>query len=369
MPYCAWVQQAELPIRLGGCGNRSCSRTSHTAYWASWADLVRGLCRRYPGIGSPMLHHLTVTQAARFPTVLPRYMLQVELAGTFFKANGWNSRPAWVDLAAGPRPPVPNPTEVVLGEWRHGWQYHASRGLENEAQSQLKQLLALPSTRRNTACAGNARLLSCTGRFSSSWTAVAPRTDALAFGNHELLIAMRRWPGVAISCKGPDAHGHASFATNVGARMNARHTEYNAGWKQVLVEAGGHMPSRNEGRVLRNTCVPVDPLDSRRLDLVVPGLNVAQGLASFCDGTVAPPLPAAGWTRPGTNINASGLLVEATRRNNQTYHEVTDSDLKSLFCLGAEGFGRLSTQSVTLLPELARTRSRGLHPRFRRGIA
>ncbi len=71
----------------------------------------------------------------------------------------------------------------------------------------------------------------------------------------------------------------------------------------------------------------------------------------------------------GTNIKAGGLVVEATRRNNQTYHEVTDSDLRSLFCLGAEGFGRLSTQSVTLLPELARTRSRGLHPRFRRGIA
>ena len=68
---------------------------------------------------------------------------------------------------------------------------------------------------------------------------VAPRTDALSLTNQELLIAMRRRLGIAVSFVGPDAHGHASLATNLGARMNARHTEYNAGWRQVLTEAGG----------------------------------------------------------------------------------------------------------------------------------
>ena len=61
--------------------------------------------------------------------------------------------------------------------------------------------------------------------------------------------------------------------------------------------------------------------------------------------------------------------MEATEANNQNYHEVIDSGLGALYCLGAEVFGRPSVQAVTLLPELARERSRGLHPRIRRGTA
>jgi len=316
-----------------------------------------------------MLRHLTAVGAAAFHTAAPRCILQVELAGTFCEASGWTSRPAWVDLAAGLRPPSPDPAETELGEWRHGWQYHASNCIEQSAHTQLKQLLALPSTRSNAACAGKARLLSCTGRFAYAWMVVAPRTDALSFTNQELLIAMRRRLGIAVSFEGPDAHGHASLATNLGARMNARHTEYNAGWRQVMTEAGGSIPDRNMERMLRNTYVPVNPADTRRLDFVVPGLNVARGLPLFCDGTVLTPLSAAGQARPGTSNSAGGLLDAATRQNNLTYHEVVDSGLGALYCLGAEVFGRMSTQAIELLPALARERSIGLHPRLRRGTA
>ena len=33
-------RQALLPLRLGGCGLRDSSRTSHAAFWASWADCL-----------------------------------------------------------------------------------------------------------------------------------------------------------------------------------------------------------------------------------------------------------------------------------------------------------------------------------------
>ena len=290
--------------------------------------------------------------------------MRVQLAGKFCESGGWTSLPSWVDLAAGLRAPASDPTETELNEWRHGWQYHASNSLEQGAHTQLQQLLALSSRRSNAACAGKARLLSCTGRFALlAWMVVAPRSDALAFTNQEPFIAMRRRLGIAISFEGPDAHGHASLATNLGARMNARHTEYNAGWRQVLTEAGGHSPDRNMERMLRNTHVPVDLADTRRLDFVVPGLNVARGLPLFCDGTVVTPLSAAGLARPGTSNAAGGLLVAATRDNNQTYHEVIDTGLGALYCLGAEVFGRMRTQAVKLLPELARERSRSMHPR------
>ena len=45
------------------------------------------------------------------------------------------------------------------------------------------------------------------------------------------------------------------------------------------------------------------------------------------------------------------------------------SGLGALYSLGAEVYGRLSQQSVELLPALARERSRGMHPRLRRSTA
>ena len=40
-----------------------------------------------------------------------------------------------------------------------------------------------------------------------------------------------------------------------------------------------------------------------------------------------------------------------------------------MYCLSAEVFGRWGEQSIELVPLLARERSRGLHPRVRRGTA
>ena len=113
----------------------------------------------------------------------------------------------------------------------------------------------------------------------------------------------------------------------------------------------------------------VPPGDTWRLDLVVPGLNVARGLPLFCDGTVLSPLTYCSQPRPGTSNTGGRLLEIATAENNANYHEVVDSGLGVLYSLGAEVFGRWSTQAVALLPELARERSRGMHPRLRRSTA
>ena len=43
--------------------------------------------------------------------------------------------------------------------------------------------------------------------------------------------------------------------------------------------------------------------------------------------------------------------------------------LGALLCLGCEVYGRWGEQCVKLVPELARVRTRGLHPRVRRGTA
>ena len=41
------VSQAQLPIRLAGCGLRNSVRTAPAAYWASWADALPGIVSRF----------------------------------------------------------------------------------------------------------------------------------------------------------------------------------------------------------------------------------------------------------------------------------------------------------------------------------
>eukprot|EP00973_Karenia_brevis_P003588 498039-Karenia_brevis.AAC.1 len=92
--------------------------------------------------------------------------------------------------------------------------------------------------------------------------------------------------------------------------------------------------------MLCRTHVPVDPADTRRLDLVVPGLNVAQGRPLFCDTTVISPLSRNGQPRGGTSQGGRRLLEDAEADNNATYREVLESGLGALYCLGVEVYGR-----------------------------
>ena len=82
-----------------------------------------------------------------------------------------------------------------------------------------------------------------------------------------------------------------STADNLGARLNARHTVLIAAWRQIFAEAGGQVPDRNIERMLSNTHIPVPEGDTRRLDLVVPGLNVARGLPELVCSPAAPARP------------------------------------------------------------------------------
>ena len=85
--------------------------------------------------------------------------------------------------------------------------------------------------------------------------------------------------------------------------------------------------------------------------------------------TVLSPLSHGGRARPGTSNAGGRLLANAEASNNATYDAVTSSGLGVVRCLGHEVFGRWCSQGVELLPLLAREKSRGMHPRLRRGAA
>ena len=180
---------------------------------------------------------------------------------------------------------------------------------------------------------------------------------------------MRRRLGIAVCFEGGDVHGHSALTDNRWARLNIRHTGVVAGWRQVLVEAGAVIPDRSIERLLTRTNIPVAPSDTRRLDIVAPGLNVFGGLPLFCDVTVVSPITATGAARPGTSNRGGHLLAHAEDDNNDTYWDVISTGLGQLLCLGCEVFGRWGCQSIDLVPKLARERTRGLHVRIRRGMA
>eukprot|EP00959_Pyramimonas_sp_CCMP1952_P276346 5776759-Pyramimonas_sp.AAC.1 len=57
--------------------------------------------------------------------------------------------------------------------------------------------------------------------------------------------AIRRRLGIAVRYDGGDQHGHSTLTTNLGGRLNSRHTWLLTAWRQVLTEAGGTIPDRS----------------------------------------------------------------------------------------------------------------------------
>ena len=178
--YITWSRQAQLPLRHGGCGMRDSLSTRRAAYWASWADSLPDIISRFPEAGRHMLRFLTDSQAldADEAMVGPECLVEAELCGKFCAAQGWRSRPLWIDIAAGLRPPEPSSADIALGEWKHGWQFHASDALAKSSLEVLKRSLSAPSYRSNAATPGKSRLRSCTGPFSSTWMTNCPQLAA-----------------------------------------------------------------------------------------------------------------------------------------------------------------------------------------------
>ena len=223
-------------------------------------------------------------------------------------------------LAAGERPPLPPDDPLALGEWTHGWQFHASDNSEKTTFRNLVQTRGGgPGARVNAATVGKTRLRSCMGAYAATWLTICPTTASLTLKNTQMACAIRRRLGIGVLFDGGDSHGHSLVTTNQQGRLNSRHTTVLVAWRQVLTEAGGLIPDRNVERLIRDTHIPVPAGDTRRLDLIVPGLNVANGLPLFCDITVVCPIRGDGNPRPGTSNRGGTALRDAERANDNTY--------------------------------------------------
>ena len=131
---------ATLPMRLGGLGVRSARRIGILGGCTAHDEVADAIIQRLVHVPEPggCLHELNS-------------------AGNALDHHGFVSRPGWIQLSLGARPP---PMQAVeLGEWPHGWQYYASSASEHH----FRRTVVL-----NQTCAANqAHLRSHSGCGSS----------------------------------------------------------------------------------------------------------------------------------------------------------------------------------------------------------
>ncbi len=87
-----------------------------------------------------------------------------------------------------------------------------------------------------------------------------------------------------------DAFGHHRTTCMRTGRVQARHKFLVQAWRRVFSEAGIVIPDRNVERCLRDTHINRGPHDTRRMDLVTPGVpGVFGGAPLFIDATMVSP--------------------------------------------------------------------------------
>ena len=96
-------------------------RTAPAAYWAAWADALPVLAARSPAFAAWTVRALSGEHT-------PACLRATEESRSLLVAEGWSEPPAWDELARGAAPRAAEAdADIELGEWRHGWQRHASR--------------------------------------------------------------------------------------------------------------------------------------------------------------------------------------------------------------------------------------------------
>ena len=325
---------ASLPAALGGLGLQSASRLAPAAYWAAWADSLPVIQARFPDMAAQLQRHLGDDNA--------RCLAHADAARRLLITEGWGDCPNWHDITGGLLA-APH-AEAGLGDWPHGWQFHASR-TRNLYYRDRVLLPTLPPDHR-------ALLRSQSGPHAGSWLAAIPGEAATTLSPEAMQVALRRrlrlpLPIASGRC-GPSPGGggpvdllgdHALACPRTGL-LARRAKVVERAWIRVAREAVGP-----EGHIvpqpwLAHTTAPrVEPTDRRRLDLLIYGAT-PNGIALCCDATLVSPLTRTGQPQPcGADVDGAALRV-AERRKRATYPELAAAGPQRLIVLGAEVGGR-----------------------------
>ena len=122
-PSCDARIQASLPLCEGDLGLRSATRSRPAAHWASWADALKMIKQRHPGVADMIVRSLVRHENCSSIQSLLRCADALETAGF--------DVPLWEDLAEGRRPEGTSEDGDPC-QPRIGWQKQAATCLENQ---------------------------------------------------------------------------------------------------------------------------------------------------------------------------------------------------------------------------------------------
>ena len=349
----------QLPCRLGGLGLRSAVRTAPAAYWSAWADALPVLARRFPEVAR-RYQALSDSEADMIPDCLSA----VSDARRALHEIGF-PLPSFLEILAGARPPVPpGGIEADPGEWRHGWQFYTSDALELHFRSEILMPQLDP--------ASQALLRSQSGRQAGrAFTALpSDATTTLAADRFRVALCRRlRLPIVLAArlCEGCgqalDCYGDHYSSCMRSGRVQARARPLERIWERVLKEAGATTYFQ---KLLRETTLPVNPTDLRRIDVLAMGLPCFYGRAIFCDVTVRSPLSAAGAPHGRAATEDGYVLGRALQDKQRTYDDIVVHSATELQVLAAEIGGRWNRSALSFVSILSRYKVSNVAPLLKR---
>ena len=120
--------------------------------------------------------------------------------------------------------------------------------------------------------------------------------------------------------------------------------------QQVLREGGA---STHFQKLLRQTTMPVDASDHRRIDVLAVGLPVFHGQPLFCDATFRSPLSGSGVPRFRSDTVDGATLHQAEKDKIARYRDIEGTGTGKLVILGGEVGGRWNNAALQLVRALA----------------
>ena len=338
---------ATLPLRLGGCGLRSATRTRAAAYWASWADTLPMTAQRCPLLAQRLHEELESGRSSAHS------LQEAHNAREQLLAAGYRECPTWAAVRAGARPPKPE--ELEPGEYAHGWQYFASSTLDTSFREEVmdsrlgRAHKAL--VRSQSGCNAGAHLTALPLQKETTWEPAQLRVFLLRSLRLPLQLDTRTCRcGESLDFFGD----HRAACSNCG-RLQTRAVPLEKMWRRVCKEAGGHL--QRTGYLRETNLGDVLPSDNRRLECVVNGLPpLGEQLA--VDTTLVSPLTRKGEPRPRADRQNGVALADARKDKERRYPELLRGTRCRLVVTAMEVGGRWSEEAYHFLDTLALAKAR-----------
>ena len=337
---------ASLPMRLGGLGLRSATRSSPGAYWASWGDALHMIQQRFP----PVAEHVVASLSEHAAEDCLR---ELQEAASTLDREGFVSRPSWPALQRGQRPPAADSSEP--GEWQHGWQYHATSSSEHF----FREVVVLAQS----VAADQAHLRSHSGPGSSDVLLGCPTSlefEVQPEVFRTLVLERLRLPlhiteakcvcGVSL-----DKRGRHRASCPRSGRLRTRATPTERTLARVCREGGATVRVNTKLRDM-NVVVRVD--DERAIEVLAAGLPIHHGAQLAVDITLRSVLTAAGLPCPNAARVNGAVLQKARRDKEAKYVELLHGNRCHLVVVGIETGGRWSTEAVEFIDKMASGRAR-----------